>query len=211
MAFFESSITSIKKIVPEELSEKGNRAWKVVTPPASEPLTAAQVKLFGRIDGTDEDDLINDLIKSVRESTELYLGRSLIEQTIQMLMDYWPETYFVELPAPPLMAVNSIALLTQAGSVIAYDSANYFVVTEAIPGQIVTKNGCTPPTNTDRYQAGIRIEYKAGYGSLAANIPQAILTAMKLWAVACYEERAAIASPPPSALPLLNIFKVVKV
>ena len=196
-------------IIAPEVSENGNRKWQVITPPAAEPLTATQVKLFGRIDGSDEDTLIEDIIKSVREATELYLGRSLIEQSIRLLMDYWPETYFVELPSPPLLSITSVAVLDQAGLSTAYDSANYFVVTEGIPGLIVIKDGCTPPTNTTRYHAGIRVEYKAGYGS-ALNVPQPILEAMKLWSVACYEDRAQSATPPPSAKSLLNMFKVIK-
>jgi uncharacterized phiE125 gp8 family phage protein len=125
-------------------------------------------------------------------------------------MDFWPESYFVELPAPPLMSITSVAVLDQAGLSTAYDSANYFVVTEGIPGLIVVKDGCTPPINTNRYTAGIRVEYKAGYGSAASNVPQPIREAIKLWSIACYEQRAMSATPPPDARTLLNMFKVIK-
>lgn len=195
-------------LVSQTLSEKANRIWSVAVEPSVEPLTATQVKLFGRIDGTTEDALINDFIKSVRESTELYLGRSLIEQTLRMYIDYWPDSSYVELPMPPLISVLSVALLDESNTVTAYDSANYFVVTTA--ARLVIRNGCTPPINTDRYEAGIRIDYKAGYGSTASYIPSPIINAMKLWAVACYEDRAQADEPPPSAKPLLNSYRMIK-
>ena len=195
-------------LISQTWSDKANRIWNVAIEPLSEPLTVEQVKLFGRIDGTTEDSLIDDFIRSVRESTELYLGRSLIEQTIRMYIDYWPESSFVELPMPPLVSVTSVALLDQDNVVTAYDSANYFIVTNA--ARLVIRNGCTPPINTDRYEAGIRIEYKAGYGSTANYIPYPIINAMKLWAVACYEDRAQTNEPPPSAKPLLNMYRVIK-
>jgi uncharacterized phiE125 gp8 family phage protein len=196
-------------LVSKILDSKANRVWGVTGMPASEPLTAAQVKLFGRIDGSTEDSLIDDFIKAVREATELYLGRSLLEQTISMYIDYWPDSSFIELPMPPLLSVNSVALLNQSNSATAYDSANYFLVSAA--ARLVIRNDCTPPVNDDRDNAGIRIEYKAGYGSTANYIPSPIINAMKLWAVACYEDRAQTSEPPPSAKSLLNMYRVIKI
>ena len=66
-----------------------NRIWKVSTVPVIEPVTVDEIKLFGRIDGEEEDILIEGFIRAAREACETYLGRALISQTITMTMDFW--------------------------------------------------------------------------------------------------------------------------
>ena len=214
-------------IIGPELSEKGNRSWRVLTPPTTEPITYSDVKEYGRIDGTEEDNLITGFCKAVREATEFYIGRALIEQTIRCVFDYWPiksnsslsGMYYpttisineLELPQPPLISVTQISVLDESNVATVYSSNNFYTVTESIPGKIVIKNGCSPPMNTGRYVAGLRIDYVAGYGSVASNVPQAILEAMKLWAVAVYEDRTLPTEPPPDAKKLLSLFRVINI
>jgi uncharacterized phiE125 gp8 family phage protein len=195
-------------IIDKDLDPKANRQWIVTIAPTSEPITVAETKLFARIDGSDEDTLIEGFIQGVREATETYLGRALMTQTIRMVMDWWPGE-MVELPQPPLISVTSIQTIDEDDTATTYDSDNYFVITEAIPGRIVIKQGASVPENTDRYYAGFRITYQAGYGD-ADDVPQQIKEAMKLWATAVYENRAITTEPPPEARNLLNLYRVIK-
>jgi uncharacterized phiE125 gp8 family phage protein len=197
-------------LVSNVLDPKGNRSWKITTPPGVEPITCTEVKDYGRIDGSEEDSLITGFITAVREATELYLGRALIEQSIRLSMDFWPSKT-VELPCPPLISITQIGLLDESSVTTVYSSSSYFTVSDAIPGQVVIKTGNVFPTNTSRSTAGIFVDYMAGYGSTATYVPRAIKEAMKLWAVAMYEDRAISPEPPPDARKLLSLFRVIKV
>ena len=171
-----------------ELDKKGNRSWKVTSPPAVEPITLEEVKLFGRIDGSDEDTLITSIIKGVRPKVELYLNKSLIEQTIELSMDWWNSAEIL-LPQPPLISITKVETIDEDGTATEYDSDNYYTVTESIPGKLVIKKASSLPTNTESEVGGFKITYQAGYGSTASYVDAVIKNAMMEWAVLQYENR----------------------
>lgn len=196
-------------IIPSNPDPKANRYWKVTTEPVVEPLTVEEVKQFGRIDGVSEDTLITGFIRSARVACENYLRRALITQTIKVRYDWWPGER-VELPRPPLISVTKVETLTEEDVSSTYSSDNYYVISEVIPGELVLKFGVTPPENTNRYRGGFRIEYIAGYGTDAGDVPQAIKDGLKLWVMDIYENRVVSDEPPPEARSYLDIFRVIQ-
>lgn len=180
---------------------------KVITGPSVEPITKEEVKIFARIDGSDEDDLIDDFITSVREATELYLGRALIQQDIRLVLDEWINKE-IELPRSPLISVTSVETVDEDDVATTYASSNYYVITESISGKLVIKTGSSMPTNSDRSSGGFRINYKAGYGTAASSVPKAIRQAMVLWTTVVYETRELNPTPPPEAKALLGLYRV---
>ncbi len=185
----------------------GNRKWDVTTAPTLEPITAAEVKTYARIDGDDEDTLIGTFITAVRQATEQYLGRALITQTITLSMDYWP-SLVIELPRPPLISVTSVSTVDEDDTSTTYSSDNYYVRTVGDPGTIVIKRDGTLPINTDRDFGGFEIVYTAGYGATASDVPAAIREAMKLWVAMIYETRVPIKDPPEIAKTLMDFYRV---
>ena len=197
-------------LISKELPPHGNRSWKIVsTQPPVEPITIEEVKDFARIDGTEEDCLLERFITSARYNCEEYLGRALVLQTIQMVMDFWPGTV-VELPRPPLLSVSSIVTVDEDGTETTYDSDNYYIVTEAVPGQLVLKQGVSPPTNTSRDYAGFKITYKCGYGATPDSLPRPIKDGLVMWVASMYEKRVISKEPPPDAKPSLDLFRVLR-
>ncbi len=185
--------------------------FKVTTAPAIEPVTTAEVKLFGRIDGTYEDTLISGFITAVRDATEQYLGRSLITQSLTLTMDQWLGDV-VTLPRPPLIAITVVRTVDESGTATVYDSDNYYVRTIPEPGQLVIKQGSTVPSNSDRDYGGFEIEYTAGYGASATDVPQIIRDAIKLWAVIVYENRVLDPTKmPPQVLPMLAPYRMPRI
>lgn len=195
-------------IQSKALPTDGNIAWRVTTAPAVEPITVADLKLFARIDGSVEDALLSQFIVAAREAAEEYLRRALISQTIRATVDFWPESGLLELPRPPLQSITQIATRDEDDTETEYDSDYYYAVLESIPGYAKIKQSYSPPINTDRDKAGIVIDYIAGYGDRADDVPMQIRTALYLWATAIYENRVISTEPPPEARQLLDIFRV---
>ena len=191
-----TGINTTGRLIQRPLHKWGGRSWKVTTGPLVEPVTVDDVKLFGHIDGTTEHVLLEAYITSVRDTIEGLLGKALIEQTITLLMDWWPGTK-VELPRPPLIAVTSIHTLDEDDTATLYSSDNYYYVTNKEPGIIVIKNGASPPSNTDRYHGGYRVIFTAGYSTDPADVPSAIKNMIIAWVASIYESRIFDPKNPP--------------
>jgi len=195
----------------KELYKDGNRSWKVTTQPTIEPVTVDEVKLFGRIDTTEEDTLIEGFISTARMAAEEYLGRAFISQTITTVLDYWPSQIF-ELPRPPLISVTEIMALDEDDDETEYDSDYYYVNTNAEPGQIIIKRGSTFPSNTDRDYSQFLIRSVHGYGTLASDVPYPIRNGIMLWANIIYSTRAIDPkNPPPEVKASFDLFRKPRV
>lgn len=207
MALSEKTGSLMSKALPKD----GGRSWKVITEPFVEPVAVQDLKDFSRIEGDDEHDLLGDFIHAARVATEEYLGRALIQQTIRLLMNYWPGTV-VELPRPPLMSITKVATLNEEDEETVYSSDNYYAITEAIPGKLILKKSVALPVNTSRDYGGFLIEYKAGYGTDSIDIPKPIVEGIKLWAAVIQATRVLDSkNPPPEAKRMLDLFRVTSV
>ena len=201
----------MSRLIPKPLPDHGNLVWQVNIVPEVEPITVAQVKSWGKIETTAEDDVITTLITAIREVAEAWLGRALIEQRIVSTLDYWPENGIVNLPRPPLMSVVKIETLDEEDTATLYSSNNYFVRTDVEPGQIIIKNGCSPPINTDRYYGGFKITHTNGYGYEAADVPAALKQGLIEWVLDALENRQIDREPPNMALPILGRYKLKRI
>jgi len=195
-------------IISKSLPMDGRRSWQVTTPPAIEPVTLTDLKIFAKIEYNDEDYLLENFIKSARLSAEQYCGRAFIEQSITMKMGYWPSDV-IELVKPPLISITKIATLDEDDVETVYSSDNYYIIKEATPGKLVLKKNASAPINTSRDYGGYLVEYKAGYGDAAADVPISIIEAIKLWASVAQATRIIDPkNPPPEVRATLDLFKI---
>jgi hypothetical protein len=177
------------------------------TPPAAEPLSLAEVKTFLRIDHGNDDALITGLITAARQICEDATGRSLITRSYSLYLDYWPGTTSLgwwdgvqegadiilkngalELPRPPLASVVKINVYDANNAAAEFAAANYFADTTGIPGRIVLKDGVLPPI-PGRVANGIEVQFTAGYGAAAINVPTVLRQGMKQIITHLYEHR----------------------
>lgn len=167
---------------------------RVHTPPAVEPLDLEEVRLHLRLDEDDvtEVSLIQGLITAAREHVEAILNRALITQTLELVLDGWPAGNAIMLPRPPLQSVASVTYTDYAGTATVLSTSDYYVDNENDPAQIVLEYGQSWPSTTLRSTGAIVIQYVAGYGDAAADIPQAIVQAMLLLVGHWYETREAV-------------------
>lgn len=150
-----------------------------ITGPAAEPISLATAKLHCHA-GDDEDAVLNILIAAARERAEHVLGRSLITQTWERVLDAFPaDNGAIELPNPPILAIASVKYLEAvAGAETTLDSSSYVLDKDSEPGWLVPATDVEWPDTYDTVNA-VRVRYTAGYdadGTLCpANIKHALL------------------------------------
>lgn len=159
-----------------------------IVPPLEEPINLAEAKNHLRIATPDDDTLIAHLITVVREQAEQWLGRTLIETTYELVRDAAPEECVLELPCPPLISVESIEFYDQSDHFVLFNESDYFVDPSHQPGRIILRYGVSWPIIL-RPAAGMKIQYKAGYGRFASDVPSAIRQGMLIHLSSLYAER----------------------
>jgi hypothetical protein len=63
-------------------------SYQVITPPTSEPISLSDAKSYLRLDFSDDDALISELISDARRHAENLLRKSLATQTIQLIHEF---------------------------------------------------------------------------------------------------------------------------
>lgn len=180
------------------------------SPPASEPVTLAEVKQFTRIDGTDNDALVTSLIVAARQWAENFTGLGFINQGWQMWLDQWPcgedqgwwdgvhdgaigmgQVPFIKLPRAPVVAVSVVTLYDDSDVGSVWAVSNYYVDMIARPARLCLRNGASWPLPA-RKTNGIKIDYTVGFGTTAASVPEPIKIALRQLVTHWYDHRSMI-------------------
>lgn len=147
------------------------------TAPAVEPVTVAELTTHLRISDIALDDELTRLIKAARQSVEALLKRQLITATYKAYYDYWPPCVF-ELPMPPLQSVTTIKYYDTAGVQQTWSASNYQVDTTGVHGTITPAYNVVYPVLQLGKKNAIEIEFDAGYGDAADDVPECIKQAI---------------------------------
>lgn len=141
------------------------------------PLSLSAAKLHLRVDHTDDDTAITDILKAAFEMVERKTGRAYREQTATLYRDCFPAgAEPLVLPRPPLTSVTSITYTDSAGANKTLAADQYEVITSAVPGEIIPVNGVVWPVALDR-RGSVRVTFAAG---TASACPDTILNAVRL-------------------------------
>ncbi|MEM7131175.1 MAG: head-tail connector protein [Chloroflexota bacterium] len=166
------------------------------TEPTEEPLTIEEAKLHLRVDGTDEDAHIMNLIIAAREYAEEVTWRSFCTQIWRMYLDCWPRSFYVALPRAPLRSVTHLKYTDENGSETTLASSNYIVSGNGTQrGSIAFKSSFSVPSVTLQEIDAIEIEFVAGYGD-PSDVPQRIKQALLLIIGHWYENREEVVVTP---------------
>lgn len=182
--------------------------------PAVEPVTAAEAKAHLRIDGGAEDVLIASLIVTSRLHVEAALDLALIDQDWTLQLDRWPDESVVECPLIPLASVSEVRLRDMAGEHHIIAPEHYIVDAVSRPGRLIWTT--VPPLQPGLRAAGIEIDFSAGFGASAANVPAPIRQAVLLLVAHWYEHRdpgeigTAAANVPAAVSELLLPYRRVR-
>lgn len=214
------------------------RGSVIVTAPASEPVTASELRSHLRADSTELPDAdANALITDARQMIEDETGLAFITQSWRLSIDRWPggaeawwdgvrqmaisELYApnamtsVMLPRWPLASITSVTVYDEDSNSQAVVVANTFDVdTYQVPGRMTLKRGSTWPISL-RANNAIQIVYVAGYVNAAA-VPAPMKRALKNLAAFLYTNRGDSCSPADAmdksgASELFSIYKPMRV
>lgn len=155
-------------------------ALKLATGPAREPVNISLVRSHCRVDGTEDEILLQALISTAREYCERYQNRAFITQTWELWLDRWPCGGSIKIPRPPLQAVNSIKYYGTDDTEYIMASTDYFVDVKSEPGRVALGYSKTWPTTALRPTNAVCIEFDVGYGDAAADVPKRVNQAILL-------------------------------
>lgn len=185
----------------------------LLTPPALEPVSLADAKLFLRVAHDDDDDVIAALIAAARVHVEAQTRRALISQTWRLVRDLWPAAGRLPVLPAPLQAVSAIRLFDADGAPHLLDADDFDI--DAVSAPAVLAFGRGAPRAPGRLTAGIEIDIAAGYGDAAEDVPEPLRQAIRMLAAHWYENRGVmaasgeIAAMPASVASLIAPFRVL--
>lgn len=180
---------------------------KIITAAATEPLTLTEAKLHLKVDNSTDDNLIAMLIKAARKSAEVFTGRALASQVLELILDEFPDGEII-LPRPPVESVASIKYKDSDGTETTLSSADYIVFNDADPCEIVCAYGKSWPSFTPYPKGAVRVRYTTGYKTSGSDadliMPEDIKEALLLTIGNYYENRQDLLAKGhiPKSLPM---------
>ncbi len=186
-----------------------------VTAPLTEPLELDDAKNHLGVDLTVDDGMIERLTGAARRQAESYLGRALITQTWDLHLDRFP-VWTIDVPRPPLRSVDSLVYIDSAGTAQTLPKERYRVDAASEPGRITPglwRDLARDPSRTN----AVTVQFKAGYGDKAVDVPEDIRQALLLLVGSFYGHREdivvgeTVARLPRGAEALLGPYRMVRV
>jgi uncharacterized phiE125 gp8 family phage protein len=159
-----------------------------VTAPAVSPISLAEAKAQMRVEGSDDDAIIQRLIDAAVAFVDVQgvLGRAMITQTWGQWLSPNPST--VSLMLGPVQSVSAIKYYDLNGTLQTATLADFNVFGTPNRITITPKTSKAWPITQTRDDA-IKIEYVVGYGSTSASVPQTVRHALLMLVAHWYENR----------------------
>ena len=162
---------------------------KVKTEPLIEPVTDAEAEVWIRYTDTLQKAAISSLVKAARKEVESWTNRILINT----VFEYYQDRFTRELILP-------VATVQSSGLVITYQdnadveqtvlAADYGLDNVSSTNKIFQKrNGSFWPTDVIQEPNAVKVTFTAGYGVLAADVPEDAKTVIKLLVSFMFDNR----------------------
>lgn len=158
------------------------------------PVSVDEAKAHLRIDFDDDDALISDLIEVVIDALESELRRAIVDQTWLLKLSAFPH-HEIELPLPPLLAVESVSYFDSDNVLQILDPSLYEVIgvgARMAQGSIRPVTGQTWPAVYRRAEP-VSVQFRAGYLTADSppveNVPKDLKQLIKLNVADFYQNR----------------------
>lgn len=153
--------------------EEGLRV-SVTTDAASEPITTSAMKSYLKVDYSDDDTEIDELITTARKLVENHIQRKIGSQTLKA---YWTKYHkYTRLPFAPINSVTTVKTIDQGTTETLTADSDYYVLGDGEDSYLeFASTGNT----------GLEVVYTAGY----TTVPTPIVNAIKRIVANLYEHR----------------------
>jgi len=164
------------------------REIRIDSESSTDVLTVQELKDWGKIPGSADDQIISEIIKAVRQLQEQWTGRSFIEKTLTV---NWDEAVSAELELPfgPIRSITSIKRVYEDGTLsdALVEGTDYFI--KGMDFQTV--NLYKRWQSAGQIITGIRATYTCGHGTGTGlvTLPDPIRQAVLRHVITDYDQR----------------------
>ncbi len=169
----------------------------VINVPTVEPVSLDEAKAQCRILHNNEDTLIGMYVRAARGYVEQVLNRALLDQVLRLQLDGFPGGALA-LPRPPAISLTSVAYRDRDGVTQTLDPACYALELDTTGARIVPLSDWP---KTQQHPQAVTIDWRAGYGTSADAVPDAIRHAILLLIEHYYNNRGATSEGTRAVVP----------
>ncbi|MEN9903698.1 MAG: hypothetical protein RLZZ555_263 [Pseudomonadota bacterium] len=181
-----------------------------ITQPASEPITLAEAKAHLRLTHDDEDLLISSMISAARAACEDRLQRTLITSSWRLTLPAFQPIIFLAMG--DVQSVTAVTYTDQDGATQTFSPSTYQLGRSNGRPVLVPAAGQSWPDTQAGVIEAVSIDYVAGYGASALNVPAPLKAWILLALGDLFENRQATSigntvNPLPFADGLLDTYR----
>lgn len=182
----------------------------LVDGPQLEPVSLVEAKAWLRVDGPDEDSLIQALIVSARLMVEARIGRVLLAQNWRLIGDEWPPGESITIRIGKVISVAGGRVFPAEGAPELMPSGDFSIERGAEHDAIVPQRRPAP----GRRRSGIEIDLRLGFGEMGTDVPEPLRLAVRHLVAHGFEQRGDVTESgrglPPQIAQLLQPYRSVR-
>lgn len=171
--------------------------------PVAKPVSLAEAREHCRVDANDDDAVISAFIDAAivyLDGWSGVLGRCIVNQDWRQSAAAWPACGVILLPFPDVSAAT-VKYLDADGVEQTVDGALFDRLEDDRGTIIRLRDAFTYPAISKDRADGVRVEFTAGYGATAADVPAALRTAILLMVAHWYANRETATEGALSEIP----------
>lgn len=159
---------------------------RIVTPPASEPISVAEATAWGRISDSSAAavTLLTMLISAARRIAERDTGRKLITQTWELVLDGFNADE-IEIGVLPIQSISFVKYYDADAALQTLAADRYTLDPDVLPGWLLPAYGTSWP-GTQAAANVVIVRFIAGYGA-ATDVPADIRSWISAQVTSAYD------------------------
>lgn len=157
----------------------------LVDGPQLEPVSLAEAKTWLRVDGNDEDSLIQALVIAARLTVESEIGLVLLAQNWRFTGDSWPMGETIPVRIGRILSVAGGRVFPANGAPVILGPGD-FEIRRGEEGDAILPLSRPAP---GRPRGGVEIDVRLGFGEFPADVPEPLRLAVRQLIAHWYENR----------------------
>ncbi|MBL4801738.1 MAG: phage head-tail connector protein [Emcibacter sp.] len=149
------------------------------------PVLLSEVRDFLKISHPDEDAMIAGYIRAATGACENFIGRKLIAQKWQLILNDWGNSGEIQIPLSPVLAIDKMEYWN--GTSFQEIAAGDYLLDNTSYQAKILPDATSQWPEPDRNVAGIQIVVSAGFGEGQNDVPHDIRLGILHWVAAAYE------------------------